>query len=87
MLKNILKLDAVKQLTKKEQKETKGTGGINSGGTNNISTSGPILSPDDPDYWKPGGKFACYTRYKNPNSFSHISNTDETGSVYICFPY
>ena len=86
MKKSILNLKGVRQLTKNEKEIILGKGGtgISSGTT---STVGSTLSEDDKDYWTPGGKFACYTRYQNPNSFSHISYYDETGSVYICWPY
>ncbi|CAL2083319.1 hypothetical protein [Tenacibaculum sp. 190524A05c] len=86
MLKRILKLDGVKELTKNETETIQGKGGIGAG-SGSTGSIGSTLSEDDKDYWTPGGKFACYTRYQNPNSFSHISNYDETGSVYICWPY
>ncbi|WP_442266102.1 hypothetical protein ACSIGC_17760 [Tenacibaculum sp. ZS6-P6] len=83
MKKNILNLG--KALNKNTQKEITGGGGHHS--TGNSTTTGTTLTPKDPDYWTPGGKYACYTRYENPNSFSHISLYDETGKVYICWPY
>ncbi|WP_435262918.1 hypothetical protein [Tenacibaculum sp. nBUS_03] len=85
MLKNILKLGGVQELNSSAQKEIEGGGGQ---GNSHVDTI--TISPSEPDYWTPGNKYACYVRPSasgNHPSFSHISNCDQTGKTYICYPY
>lgn len=76
MLKDILNVKSVKKLTKEEQKQTKGRGGISTTIGYVIGT-GPIGNIER--------NYECYKNYTSPWLFSHYSTTDDSAKDITCY--